>query len=82
MFGGGHVAIIDDFHTVTTCVKGKLRTKKGKMDKGHHAEIEAFAKSLTQGGKGPISWEELRTTTLASLLAVQSLREGAPFDIP
>lgn len=82
VFGGERVAIIDDFHTVTTCVKGKLRTKKGKMDKGHTSEIEAFVKSLTQGDEGPISWEELRTTTLASLLAVQSLREGAPFDIP
>lgn len=81
VFGGGKVAVIDDFHTVTTCTGGKMNKQKLRQDKGHEQEIATLAKSLEQGGKGPISWEELRSVTLASILAVRSLREGQPFDI-
>ena len=82
VFGGGRVAVIDDFHQVTTCVGGTTRTKRGRQDKGHRAEVAAFADALTRATPSPISWEELRTVTLASILAVQSLREGMPLSIP
>jgi hypothetical protein len=50
--------------------------------KGHQTEIEAFATVLMKGGPAPISWEELRGVSLASILAVRSIREGVPFEIP
>jgi predicted dehydrogenase/threonine dehydrogenase-like Zn-dependent dehydrogenase len=82
VFGGGRVAVIDDFRSVTTCAGGQTKTTKWKQqDKGHTAEIQAFAKALADGGPAPISWEELRSVTLASVLAVRSLREGVPFEI-
>jgi predicted dehydrogenase len=82
MFGGGQIAVIDDFREVVTCKSG--RTKKHRypqQNKGHQAEIVAFVQMLAQGGDSPISWAELRSVTLASILAVRSLREGVPFQV-
>ena len=82
VIGDGRVAVIDDFRTVTTCRGGRtLRTKLRGQDKGHRAEIAAFADALTGGCQAPIPWIELRAVTLASILAVRSLREGVPFDV-
>ena len=36
--------------------------------------------AIRNGGETPISWNELRSTTLASILAVRSLREGQALD--
>ena len=82
VFGGGRVAVIDDFRSVTTCASGKTRTQKLKgQDKGHTAEIAAFAQAVTAGTIAPIPWSDLRAVSLASLLAVQSLREGMALDV-
>ncbi len=82
VIGGGRIAVIDDFRTVTTCKNGRTQRRKlSGQDKGHAAEIAAFAQALCEGGPPPIPWEEIRATTLASLLAVRSLREGLPFEI-
>lgn len=80
VFGGGRVGVIDDFRHVTTCRGGKLKSKGLKRDKGHRAEIDALARCLAGGGAAPIPWEELRAVSLASILAVKSLREGLPMD--
>jgi predicted dehydrogenase len=77
VFGGGRVAVIDDFRSVTTCASGRTRTQKLKgQDKGHAAEVAAFAQAVTAGTIAPIPWSDLRAVSLASLLAAQSLREG------
>ncbi|HYE99749.1 MAG TPA: Gfo/Idh/MocA family oxidoreductase, partial [Planctomycetota bacterium] len=83
VFGGGRAAVIDDFREVTTAAGGRTKTRKGwSQDKGHRAEVEAFARAVAEGGPSPIPWEELRAVSLASILAVRSLREGVPFDVP
>jgi predicted dehydrogenase len=83
VFGGGRVAVIDDFREVLLCSGGKItRTRNRSQDKGHAAEIQAFADALLHGRSSPITWEELRAVSLATLLAVRSIREGVPFDIP
>ncbi|MFH1114448.1 MAG: Gfo/Idh/MocA family oxidoreductase, partial [Pseudomonadota bacterium] len=83
VFGGGRVAVIDDFRRVELCAGGKIKRHKSRsQDKGHREEIQAFADALVQGGVSPITWEELRRVSLASILAVRSIREGVPFDIP
>ena len=79
VIGGGRVAVIDDFRTVTTCASGKTKTHKlGSQDKGHLAEVAAFGHSLIGAAEPPIPWSDLRSVSLASILAVQSLREGVP----
>jgi predicted dehydrogenase/threonine dehydrogenase-like Zn-dependent dehydrogenase len=83
VLGGGRLAVIEDFSEVITSVNGKTkRARAWSQDKGHRTEIEAFATALTKGGPAPISWEELRGVSLASILAVRSIREGVPFEIP
>ena len=81
VFGGGRGAIIDDFRSVTTAVSGKTQTIK-VSGKGHVEEVQAFAKALRTGGEAPISWDELYRVSLAAILAVRSLREGVPFEVP
>ncbi len=82
VLGGGRLAVIDDFREVTTCSGGRTRKHRlPQQDKGHRAELEAFAQALRQGATAPIPWGDLRAVTLASLLAVRSLREGIPFEV-
>jgi predicted dehydrogenase len=83
VIGGGRVGVIEDFRTLTIAANGKVKTeKRWQQDKGHRAEMEAFAESIVKGGPAPIPWEDIQATSLASILAVRSLREGTPFDIP
>lgn len=77
--GGGRVAVIHDFCRADGWNSGKRKTLwRGRKDKGHHAELLAFASAIESGGPPPISWDRLRNTTLASFAAVQSIREGLP----
>jgi hypothetical protein len=82
VIGGGRIAVIDDFRKVTTCRNGKVtRVKMSGQDKGYASEVAAFANALCEGQLSPIPWEDIRATTLASLLAVRSLREGIPLEV-
>lgn len=82
VFGGGRTAVLDDFRQLTVWRNGKQQVEKARQDKGHAAEVDAFAAAVTGQGASPIPWDELRATTLAAILAVQSLREGVPFQVP
>ena len=81
VIGGGITAVLDDFCQLTIYKNGKRSVRKRRQDKGHSSEIEAFAEAIARGGPAPIPWDEIRTTTLASLLAVESLRSGDPLPI-
>jgi predicted dehydrogenase len=80
VFGGGRVGVIDDFRSVTQSHGGRTETTKIRQQKGHREEIAAFAQALRAQSTPPISWIEMQRVTLASILAVRSLREGTPFD--
>ena len=83
VFGGGQVAVIDDFRKLTTCRKGKIKTRTLRgADKGHSAQIRAFAAAAAGQAASPIGWTDLKAVALASILAVRSLREGTVFEIP
>ncbi len=80
--GGGKIAVIEDFREVVTCSNGKIKKNHfSGQNKGHREEIKAFARALAGGDPSPISWDEIYATTLASILAVRSIREGIPFDL-
>jgi predicted dehydrogenase len=78
VLGGGRIAVIDDFREVVLSHGGKRLIEKYTQDKGHNAEVAAFAEAIRMGGPAPISWEDLYCTSLASILAMRSLREGLP----
>lgn len=82
VIGGGRVAVIEDFRKAIGCTGGKTRTLwTGSQDKGHTGEIAAFSQTLVSGGRWPIPWEDMRAVTLATILAVRSLREGEAFEL-
>ena len=81
IFGGGVTGLLDDFKTLTTFDRGKRVVEKAGQDKGHGAEVDAFLSAVKTGGETPISWDEIHAVTQASILAVQSLREGGPMDL-
>jgi predicted dehydrogenase len=80
VIGGNRIGVIDDYKSLTTCIGGKIVTKKMTMDKGHQREIDEWALGL-KSGNWPIAWDELRSVSAASILAARSLREGIPFQI-
>lgn len=82
IFGGGQVVLMDDFRLVIYASGGKQKTAwRGPQDKGHRAALAKFFQAVAHGGPAPISWAELRSTTLTAMLAVRSLREGGPLDV-
>ncbi|HEY7152860.1 MAG TPA: bi-domain-containing oxidoreductase [Gemmataceae bacterium] len=82
VLGGGRLAVLDDFREVVTSSGGKTKKVRAwQQDKGHREEVTAFARVLAEGGACPISWQELRAVSLASILAVRSIREGMPLEI-
>jgi predicted dehydrogenase/threonine dehydrogenase-like Zn-dependent dehydrogenase len=80
VLGGGRMAIIDDFHSIQLGASGRVTTTKVR-GKGHEEELGAFARAISEGGPAPISWRDIRAVSVASMLAVQSLREGSPLVI-
>jgi predicted dehydrogenase/threonine dehydrogenase-like Zn-dependent dehydrogenase len=82
VLGGGRLAVIDDFGKITTSSGGKTKkVRSWQQNKGHREEVAAFAKALAEGGPCPISWRELYAVSLASILAVRSIREDVPLEI-
>ncbi|MBI1374435.1 MAG: zinc-binding dehydrogenase [Phycisphaera sp.] len=81
VIGGGRVAVIDDFKSVTSCVDARTRTHKVATDKGHAACVAAFVEAVRTTGVAPIAWSDLRAVTLASIHAVTSLRSGEPVEL-
>lgn len=81
LLGGGRMGILDDFCELTLSGQGKPTHRKQLQDKGHLEEMRQFASVLTSGGEAPISWQELYAVSLATILAVRSLREGRPIDL-
>jgi predicted dehydrogenase len=79
VYGGGRVAVLDDFRVLEIWRNGKRGvTKKLTQDKGFDQEIAAFAEAVKTGGAMPIPWESLVATTLTTLRIEDSLRSGKP----
>jgi predicted dehydrogenase len=82
LFGGGRTATMEGWDELQLWQGGRAKKISGGKDKGHRAEFKAFLEACRAGGSWPISWDHLYGTTWASLMAVRSLREGTPFDLP
>ena len=80
VFGGGAVAVLDDFRTLEMTRFGQKSTVRSrwKQDKGHRGEWQAFAECLRSGGPEPIPFESIVSTTLATLCILKSRASGQP----
>jgi predicted dehydrogenase/threonine dehydrogenase-like Zn-dependent dehydrogenase len=78
MFGGGCVAVLDDFRRLELVRHGSKRIFRSwlKQDKGHAAEWAAFSECIRSGRPAPIPFEEIVATTLATIRIADSLRSG------
>jgi predicted dehydrogenase len=78
VFGGGAVAVLDDFRRLELMRDGSKQTirSRWRQDKGHRGEWTAFAGSVRQGHESPISFDELVCSTLATLRIQESVATG------
>jgi predicted dehydrogenase len=78
VFGGGCVAVLDDFRVLELVRNGRTHTMRSRFrqDKGHRAGLQAFFDSIRNGGEPPIPFSEILTVTLATFAALESLRTG------
>jgi predicted dehydrogenase len=83
VFGGGAVAVLEDFRRLDLVRHGCKQTFRARFrqDKGHRAEMEAFAAAASSRGESPIPFEEIVSTTLTTLCALESRYSGRPVDV-
>jgi predicted dehydrogenase/threonine dehydrogenase-like Zn-dependent dehydrogenase len=76
VFGGGAVAVLDDFRRLDMVRDGHKKVYKSRLhqDKGHQAEWEAFVNALITGGPIPISFQEIISTTLTTFRILDALQ--------
>ena len=78
VFGGGRAAVLDDFRSLRLFGGARARTYRDRFgqDKGHRGEWEVLVRALKGGGESPIALDSWVATSLATFVAVQSLRSG------
>jgi polar amino acid transport system substrate-binding protein len=81
VFGGGVSAVIDDFRTTTLMRNGRADKFETKQDKGHAEELTRFIKMVTACTPPPISVADLRSASLGTIAALESLTLGTPVEI-
>ncbi|MGH9528743.1 MAG: bi-domain-containing oxidoreductase [Terriglobales bacterium] len=78
IFGGKSAAVLEDFRRLELVQHGKKQVTRPwlRQDKGHRGEWRAFVNALRTGSQSPIPFEEIVTTTLATLAAISSQSTG------
>jgi predicted dehydrogenase len=82
VFGGGVVAVLEDFRRLELVRHGRKQTFRSRFrqDKGHCGELQAFAAAVCGRGEAPIPFDEIVSTTLATLRAAESRSLGQPVE--
>jgi predicted dehydrogenase/threonine dehydrogenase-like Zn-dependent dehydrogenase len=73
MFAAGRTGVIDDFRSAEVHWRRRERWK-GRQDKGHRAEMEAFVAAFRGNGPSPIPLDALEHGARVTLRAAESLR--------
>jgi predicted dehydrogenase/threonine dehydrogenase-like Zn-dependent dehydrogenase len=83
VFGGGAVAILEDFRRLELIRNGRKQTTRARwrQDKGHQAEMQAFVDALLGKTPAPISFEQIVGSTLATLRLQNSCQSGQPLTV-
>lgn len=78
VFGGGRLAILEDWRTLTLGDGVRTTTRKARVgqDKGHTAELRAFVEMVKRGSASPIPPGEIVDTTRLTFAILESLRQG------
>ena len=78
IFGGGRTAVLEDFRRLELVCNGQKQkmTSRWRQDKGHQSEWRAFANAVTHAENMPIPFEEIVSSTLATLRVDESIATG------
>jgi predicted dehydrogenase/threonine dehydrogenase-like Zn-dependent dehydrogenase len=80
----GTTCVLDDFRKLEVFQPGRFfpkRTKLRSVDKGHAEECRLVVEAARTGGDSPVSFADLRHSTVLCLSAKKSLELGAPVKI-
>jgi predicted dehydrogenase/threonine dehydrogenase-like Zn-dependent dehydrogenase len=77
VFGGGAVAVLEDFRCLELVRHGHTRTirSRWRQDKGHRAEWSAFVHAI-RTGEAAIAFDDLVCSSLSTLLIQESVATG------
>ena len=82
VYGGGTVAVLDDFRRLEITRGGKQTRKKAmNQDKGQARQLAETVNAFRTRGAAPIPFDELVSGMQAVFAARQSLASGAPVDV-
>ncbi len=83
VFGGGSVAILEDFRRLELVRNGRKQITRARFrqDKGHQAEMQAFADALLGKAPPPVPFEQVVGSTLATLRLQNSCQSGQPLTV-
>lgn len=83
VFGGGAVAMIEDFRRLELVRGGKKRVFRSmlRQDKGHRGEWKAFRAAMQNGSDSPIPFAEIAATMRTTFALEQSRCLGQPVTI-
>jgi predicted dehydrogenase len=78
VFGVGAVAVLDDFRKLELARHGNKQSFRSwiRQDKGHRAEWRSFVEAIRSGEPPPLGFDEICSTTLATIRIAESLRSG------
>ncbi len=83
IFGGGSVAVLEDFRRLELVRGGKRRVFRSRLrqDKGHRGEFEAFVRAIQTGSESPIPFREILDTMLTTFALEESRCLGRPVTV-
>jgi predicted dehydrogenase/threonine dehydrogenase-like Zn-dependent dehydrogenase len=83
VFGGGSVAVLEDFRRLELVRGGKKRVYRSRLrqDKGHRGEFEAFIAGIQTGSESPIPFHQIVETMLATFALEESRCLGRPVTV-
>jgi predicted dehydrogenase len=84
VFGGGSVAMLEDFRRLELVRRGKKRVFRSllRQDKGHRGEWQAFIAAIQSGAESPIPFREIVSTMRATFALEESRCLGQPVTVP
>jgi polar amino acid transport system substrate-binding protein len=76
VYGGGAVAVLDDFRSLALTQGGRTRKRSGGQDKGQARQVAATVEAFRAGGPAPIPFAELDAGMRMVFAARRSLATG------
>jgi predicted dehydrogenase/threonine dehydrogenase-like Zn-dependent dehydrogenase len=82
VYGGGNLAVLDDFRSLQIVKHGKLtQAKAPNQDKGQQREVKDTVEAFRTTGTAPIPFPELVATMRVIFAARKSASTGEPVDV-